>query len=218
VFFSISILKAQNIIPLKFIPAYGSNMLSLQDSSFQSNDKDSIVINLCRFYISGIELLDGETSIWKEPNSFHLIDAAIKTSQELKLSIPTGINYNTIQFNLGIDSITNVSGAEGGDLDPMRGMYWTWQSGFINLKLEGTSKLCNTRHHAFEFHIGGYHSPNNALQTIRLPIKSTNKIEIIADIKNLLQQIDLTKTNQLMTPGKDAVSFAQKAFGMFYCK
>ena len=98
----------------------------------------------------------------------------------------------------------------------MRGMYWTWQSGYINFKLEGSSPLCNTRHHAFEFHIGGYHHPYNSLQRISLNVsKDINTVAYI-EIGKLLSVIDLTKTNQIMTPGKEAVWIAEQVKSCFY--
>jgi len=44
-----------------------------------------------------------------------------------------------------VDSLANVSGAMSNDLDATKGMYWSWQSGFINLKIEGKSASCKTR-------------------------------------------------------------------------
>ena len=79
----------------------------------------------------------------------------------LCLEIPEDTEFDAIQFNLGIDSLTNVSGALGGDLDPTKGMYWTWQNGYVNFKLQGTSDLCNNPKNEFEFHLGGYLKPFN---------------------------------------------------------
>lgn len=108
---------------------------------------------------------------------------------------------------MGIDSTTNVSGA-GGDLDPTKGMYWTWQSGYINFKLEGKSNLCKTRNNEFQFHIGGYLFPFSCVQTIQLDLKPTEEPVIIIDIKKLLAPIDLSKQNQIMNTGLDAVKFS----------
>ena len=81
--------------------------------------------------------------------------------------------HDKIKFNLGIDSLTNVSGVMGGDLDPTKGMYWTWQSGYINFKMEGSSAVCPTRNHEFQFHIGGYQDPFYAMQTLELEVKNS---------------------------------------------
>ena len=209
---SIGIARAQST--LTFNPCYGKEQLQLSDSAYQSNDKDSISISLFRFYVSGIELWNDGKRVWEEKN-YHLINVADTSTLQISLSNTYTINYNKIKFNLGIDSTTNVSGAMGGDLDPMKGMYWAWQSGYINVKLEGNSPLCKTRNNGFEFHLGGYHSPFNALQTIELPIKSKDKIEVYVDLKQLLKSIDLSKTNQLLSPSKEAVQLSEKLSKVF---
>ena len=93
-------------------------------------------------------------------------------------------NIKSISFCIGIDSLASVSGALSGDLDPSNGMYWAWQSGYINMKIEGTSSSCKTRKNSFNFHIGGYLKPYNAIKKIEIPI---NKIQnqIIDDLERL---------------------------------
>lgn len=108
-------------------------------------------------------------------------------------------------FHIGIDSATNVSGAMGGDLDPTKGMYWAWQSGYINVKIEGTSSVCNTRNHEFQFHLGGYLPPHYALQTLHFPVKNPQQIQIDIDIQKFLKNIDLARQNHIMSPSKEAV-------------
>jgi hypothetical protein len=44
-----------------------------------------------------------------------------------------------IRFLLGVDSARNVSGIQTGALDPARGMFWTWNSGYVMAKIEGSS-------------------------------------------------------------------------------
>lgn len=203
--------QGNDTIPLKFIPAYGKEILHLQDSSFYSNDKDSIEISALKFYISDVELYNEGNLVWKEKGSYHLIDASEEKTLIVPLSVPKISDFDSIVFDLGIDSVTNVTGVQGGDLDPMKGMYWTWQSGYINFKLEGKSPLCNTRHHAFEFHIGGYHYPYNTLQRISQPTNKSNRgIVVFILLKSLLSTFNLAKTNQIMTPGKEALWISEE--------
>jgi hypothetical protein len=184
------------------------------DSLIVHTPNDTIHITNLKFYISNIQLLQAKDTLWTEPNSHHLIDILSPTTTTNTL------NYNgkfdAIQFNLGIDSTTNEAGAQGKDLDPTKGMYWTWQSGYINFKLEGISKLCPTRKHQFQFHLGGYTAPNNAIQTITLPISNpTQKISLQIHLAQLFKSIDLTKQNEIMSPSQEAVVLAQliaKAF------
>jgi hypothetical protein len=101
-------------------------------------------------------------------------------------------DFDEIQFSIGIDSLTNVSGAMGGDLDPVNGMYWSWQSGYINFKVEGNSEKSGAVHKDFQFHIGGYLKPFETLQTVILPLKRNQNV-IFVDVSRFLSEIDLKK-------------------------
>jgi hypothetical protein len=200
-------LFSQSASCIKFNPTFGSAKLS-SDSVYHLNVSDSIQITSLRFYVSNMELLDNNKSIWKDPNPFHLMDAF--NEKTLSVTIPSNINYSKLKFNLGIDSLTNVSGALGGDLDPTKGMYWTWQSGYINFKLEGTSNICKTRHNEFQFHLGGYQYPNNNLQTVFIDAVSKQNIEVGIDIQKIINQINLAQQHHIMSPGQDAMDFSEK--------
>lgn len=193
---------------LMFQPMFGNSPLSLSEPFYKLNNKDSVQFEVLKFYISGIELLDNGESVWEEENSFHLIDASQEKTMTVLLNKPSTIIYDQIKFNLGIDSTINVSGAMGGDLDPTKGMYWTWQSGYINFKLEGISNLCKSKNMEFQYHVGGYQSPFNAFQTVVLNWKQSNRINI--DIKELLSCIDVSKQDHIMSPGTEAVLLAKK--------
>ena len=111
---------------------------------------------------------------------------------------------------MGIDSLTNVSGAIGGDLDPTKGMYWTWQSGYINLKLEGKSNLCPSSKKDFQFHLGGYQAPFNGLQQVSFPSQKEQKIELKVNLLTFLQNINVAKESHIMSPNQAAVLMAQQ--------
>ena len=119
---------------------------------------------------------------------------------------------------LGIDSTTNMGGAMAGDLDPMKGMYWTWQSGYINFKLEGSSNLCPTFKNEFQFHFGGYAFPNNALQTIILNVNMDKNISIEMDISAFLKEINLEKENLVMSPSQQVIELSKKVASIFKVK
>ncbi len=105
-------------------------------------------IDALKFYISNIQFFKSGRVVFKENNSFHLIDAAQSYSETLSVADSEDIRFDEVRFSIGIDSATNTAGVLGGDLDPTKGMYWTWQSGYINFKLEGTSTICNTKNNA----------------------------------------------------------------------
>lgn len=205
-------LSAQNekAILLQFHPVFKDVTLVLNKPYYSESNADTLQVEVLRFYISGIELLQDGNTVWKEQNSFHLVDAAADKSLIIKLNVPQGIIYQQLKFNLGIDSTTNVSGAMGGDLDPTKGMYWTWQSGYINFKLEGKSNRCKTRNNEFTFHLGGYRHPFNTLQTVVLDTKGSETIHLVLDAASLTSEIDLAKRNHIMSPNEEALLLSEK--------
>lgn len=197
-----------------FYPMYGESKLEI-DSSYKLGVNDHIQIETLKFYISNIELLDKGKVVWKEQNSFHLIDISNEKTETVLCNIPLTISYDQVKFNLGIDSITNVSGALGGDLDPTKGMYWTWQSGYINFKLEGKSNVCKTRLNEFQLHLGGYQYPFNTLRSVVLDVAQNEKADISIDIKQLLKTIDLSTQHHIMSPGADAIFVSENVIKIF---
>ncbi len=185
--------------------------------SFQcmNTDTPDIQINILKFYISKIELLQDNKVVFREKNSFHLVNFDDKNSLLFLLPFNPKKQYNKINFQLGIDSLTNIAGVMGGDLDPTKGMYWTWQSGYINFKLEGKSSKSNLRNNEFQFHLGGYKYPEYAMQNVVLNVDNKKPLVINFDVQKLLDKIDVSKINTIMSPSKEAVNislFASQCF------
>ncbi len=203
---------------LLFNAKFGTSDLKLNETYYKINKTDSIQIDVLKFYISGIEFLNNDKVVWKEKNSFHLVDFETITPQTILLNIPADLHVTNINFNLGIDSVTSTSGALAEDLDPTKGMYWAWQSGYINFKMEGTSPSCNTRKHQFQFHFGGYKKPYYAMQTITLPVTNFNKntLTINFNVVPFFETINLSQTNSIMIPGKEAMELSKLIASLFY--
>jgi hypothetical protein len=183
---------------------------------YQSDTGDSLTISVFRFYISSIKIQCADKTIYQEKYSYHLINSADEKS--LKISIPDipAKNIAKITFNLGVDSLMSVSGALDGDLDPAKGMYWAWHSGYVNLKLEGESPRCQTRKNEFQFHIGGYQFPNNALRKIELAVNhKKNMLVLNADLSKFFSEVSLSATNNVMIPGTQAIKMADYSTKLF---
>lgn len=193
---------------IEFIPVYGFQSFTT-DKYYPINQTDSVKIETLKFYISSVEFIKRDVVVFREEKSFHLIDLA--KPQSLQISdLPNDIDFTHIGFNVGVDSVTNVSGALDGDLDPSLGMYWTWQSGYINVKIEGKSNLCRTRLNEFSLHLGGYRTPNLSVQNIELAVKNTQNMKIYFDLHSFLTSVGLQDQNQIMSPGIAAVRLSEK--------
>ncbi len=195
-------------VTLQFIPQYNGQQVVFEEKYYPLASGDSVAFDVLKFYISDIVLYKGDKPVYKEMASYHLLNVS-DGKNSIELNVPQGLQFDRMDFHLGIDSATSTSGAMGGDLDPAKGMYWAWQSGYINLKLEGRSNVCATRNHEFSFHLGGYLAPGYALQNISIPATG-DLADIHIELDKFLQNIDLQKENEVMIPGRQAVVLAHK--------
>lgn len=69
----------------------------------------------------------------------------------------------------------------GGDLDPVHGMYWTWQSGYIHMNLEARTSVLPGEAHRIQCHLGGYAAPFNTIQQLGFPLTKESCIAIQLD-------------------------------------
>jgi hypothetical protein len=100
---------------------------------------------------------------------YYLIDEADSLSKIIVLKT-SELKIKAIEFLLGVDSVKNVSGVQTGALDPMNGMFWTWNSGYIMAKLEGVSSAAKVPGNLFSYHVGGFKNGENATRQIRLTV------------------------------------------------
>lgn len=220
--------EARSNAELRFAPVFAGSPLILGGEEGGAASSDGTRISLFRFYVSAVSLWQDGQEVWSEPQSCHLLDASEPSSLLLPLSATSGIHYNSVRFTLGIDSATNAAGAGGGVLDATKGMYWAWHSGYINLKLEGTSPKCTTRKNAFQFHLGGFQNGALCAQEVVLPLSSdavsyvgasgvaqSAEHTILVDVDAMLSQIDLATRAMIMTPGEEAVKLSRTAAKMF---
>lgn len=206
--FSLSVFSQQNEVKISLSVVLKDAPIVLHDTLYAVEEGNTVQLETLKFYISNFELFQNDKMVFAEQNSFHLIDISDAASLNFLFHPNHKISFNRIKFNLGIDSTTNVSGAMGGDLDPTKGMYWTWQSGYINFKMEGTCLNCQPPNKAFEFHLGGYQSPYNPLQTIELKTVSKSNLILQLNLHDFFSEVDLSKQKNIMSPCNDAVVLA----------
>lgn len=190
---------------LRFEAYFGEEKLEL-GRFYKITEKDSVAVEVLRFYLADLSLLGANKTLLEDSVKAHLIDWEVPGSCLIDLKKPFAASeLKGLGFSLGIDSLTNVSGALGGDLDPTTGMYWTWQSGYINFKLEGVSNLSAARKNQFHLHLGGYAAPHNALRRVTLQTPKTEASTkghwvIRMDLKSFIIESDLRKNHSIMSP------------------
>lgn len=203
-------------ISVSIQPTFKNENLVLNKVKYVTTKNDTVTISTFKFYISNVEVEFENGTSYKEPQSYHLIDLENEKSLQFQLKDAPDLKLKQLAFNVGIDSTTNVSSNLAGDLDPALGMYWAWNSGYINMKLEGASSSCKSVKKEFQFHIGGYLPKQNALQKIVLDFsKKTSDIQLKMDISIWLDEVALKQTNSIMIPGEKAIAMSNYYKKMF---
>jgi len=208
----------------------------LNDSMYSNPFGESYSIKNLKYYISHITLANALKTAEKE--NYQLVDESNPESKIFSISCKPG-TYTSVNFLLGVDSLHNVSGAQSNALDPMNGMFWTWNSGYIMAKFEGSSAASSQVNNRFEYHIGGFSGVNNVLKNISLPLpidhlptgqagslltihpNKTVTIFIEADLNKWWQQpndISIVTTPVCTTPGELAKKIADNYSKLFRIK
>lgn len=190
--------------------------LELEKRYYFKSIQDSLQVDVLKFYITDIKFIKDETILASVHKKHFLINFEDILSKRIKTQISDTLKFNKIRFNIGIDSITNVSGVCGQDLDPTNGMYWTWNSGYINCKLEGSSNKFKTRKNRYTFHLGGYMSPFISMQTITLEVTQNKEIEILINIDDFFSNLDVTKYHTILSPNRKAIVVSKHFSTVFY--
>ncbi|WP_266367142.1 MbnP family protein [Tellurirhabdus rosea] len=165
----------------------GNQDLKLGSTAYTNGVGETFTISKLDYYLTNFRLrrTDGSEAILPQDSSYFLIRESDAASQTLTLrGLPPG-DYSEISFLVGVDSLRNTMdiGRRTGVLDPAgghsAGMYWDWNSGYIHLKLEGTSPSAPTDATGgqnFRYHIGlfgGYQTRTlNNLRTVRVLLGS----------------------------------------------
>ena len=202
-------------VNLRFQNKVGDMPLIIDSVNYKNELNQDFTISKFKFYISNVrfENTNGTTTA---PSTSFLIDQEDSLSLSTNLiSIPSGF-YSSVEFILGVDSIHNVSGAQTGALDVVNAMFWTWNSGYIFMKLEGNSSFSNSPGHFFEYHIGGFKEPYNAIRKIKLTfdqpveISKHNLTDILINVNvlEILQHpnsIDFSKNSSIVEPFQNKI-------------
>lgn len=200
--FSIQFSIAQQMSP------YGIEF-RLKDKSLLVQE-DTITIDVFKFYMSNIKFKDRGNLVYNASHSYHLVNLSTDTFYRVEMSIPSKLSFDEINFQLGIDSNTTKNGILDGDLDPTKGMYWSWQSGYINIKLEGSSPKCKTRQHRYTFHLGGFLPHQYTEQCVRITKLNDKEAIVEINLQKFFSVVDLAKENSVMIPGDKAITLSTK--------
>jgi hypothetical protein len=163
--------------------------------------QDSFQLEVFKCYLSNFRFYSQSNElIFTDSNAFLIELSDSVLTHTITIDCPVNVTPKTIVYSIGLDSVSNTSGALSGALDPLNGMFWTWQSGYIHLKLEGKFVKTSSPKTALEFHLGGYRWPNATLIDKQVDIKYES---IIVDIQlsNFLKHLNKGVSTKIMSPG-----------------
>lgn len=154
----------------------GSEPFNL-NSIYSINGVDSIRIDQFKFYIGN------------QRGDYQLVDASDVDTYQLP--------FDDKLLIIGMDSLTNTSGKLDGVFDPLLGMYWAWNTGYIQLKIKGKyfSQGFNS---PFDYHIGGYQAPYLTYKVVKI---QSNNAPLTIDLKHFFSVLPIYSTPNIMLPG-----------------
>lgn len=233
--------NAKNSVSIEFDNRVGDQKLVLGTPAYKNAAGETFSLTTFNYFVSNVSLKNENGTVITFPNQYFLVRQADTKTLTINLAnVPAG-NYSELSFVMGVDSLKSISGAgeRMGVLDPTSygtdGMYWSWNSGYIFTKVEGTSTAVPTSvspNQTFALHIGGYGGGWNGgaktvnnLRTVTLPMTNratvrsdiAPEIHLFVDAKQLFDgptKISLATTNSVHSPAA-AIPLADNARTMF---
>lgn len=161
---------------------------------------DSIKFEELKAYLSDIYLTQNKdltkiADVW-------LVDFEDPKNELLNVKIQYGESSN-LSFNFGLDSIYHVNMEYAGKLDPIHGMYWAWNTGYINFKLVARCSAVKLKNGLLDYHLGGYLKPNQTNQHLEFNFNGTT---LFLDLLPLFEKgiIQPELLPSIVLPGKEA--------------
>lgn len=215
----------QRTVKITFQPVVEDQPLASGDE-YTNAFGEHFSVTALRFYVAYPSLKNNNAVLQlTNEKKYRLVDAGLANTLSFTVTTTDSV-FNHLSFQVGVDSLDNVSGAQSGDLDPGKGMFWTWNSGYVMAKLEGVSSSSSVPEGNFSYHIGGFSGLNNAIRQINLStsatqvIKAGNVTDIIihADISKWFNGVNLLRISDnafVHSPGELAKKYADNYASMF---
>jgi hypothetical protein len=202
-----------------------NNVLFALNTPYVTRDNDSVTISMLRYYVTNIQLQKADGTWWSENESYYIVDASQAASLIIEVDSVPLADYKAVRYMIGVDSVRNFSGVQSGALAPSNSMFWSWNSGYIFLKLEGTTNASANGN--LKFHVGGFTGANAAqakiehsfgTNTLRVVANSSPQVHLMVHVDKIFDgstNIDLATINDVHMPGAAAKSVSLNIATMF---
>ena len=208
----------------------GSQDLALNSTVATTATGETFTLDTFEYYLSNIKFTKSDGTTYAAPDTYFLVNQAKPSSLSFTVpNVPVG-DYTGVSFIVGVDAqktgLTDPATFTG-DLNQANAMYWTWNSGHIFLKLQGTI-TSTTPNKPLTCHIGGYTDPYNAIITAAPSFKGakltvqanhTPQLALAANVTKVFDgpnPVALSTFTSAHMPSAQSVQLAQNyAAGMF---
>lgn len=142
----------QGKLSIAFSHMFGAQALELAPKTYITQANDTVKVTQLNYFVSNVTLTSANGTL-VNLGSYHLVGYMAGQPTTIVLdNIPSG-RYISVSYLIGVDSVANSTNAHTGALDPNNGgMYWTWSTGYVFIRLKGRFSSQNT---AYSFDIGG---------------------------------------------------------------
>jgi hypothetical protein len=204
----------------------GDRPLVLNEQTYTNSLGEKFNITTMNYFISNIRFRRKDRSEYVVPqdSSYFLVREVDSTTKKINLTVPED-EYTAITFMIGVDSLRSTSDLKyragaldisGGMID---GMYWTWNSGYIFFKLEGTceaAKVDMTGQRKFRYHIGGFGGYNKpSLNNLKVVTIDLSEQGIVDTKKKKHATVNFQADALKVFNGKTQMSIAKDSNVMF---
>jgi len=191
------------------------------NTDYVTSETQTVKLSKFKYLVSNFRLVKADGSEYAVPESYFLVDASVPSSVKVMLKEIPSADYKSLKYIVGVDSARNTAGAQTGALATTNDLYWSWNSGYIFMKAEGTSPQNSM---GISYHIGGFKDANAAQREITinfgsesLQVRKGNEVVVHAkaDVKKLFNGFDVSTTSMMHMPGPKALQLADNYAQMF---
>jgi len=224
----------KSFLSVEFDNVVGADNLALNTGVYTNSSNEMFNITKLKYFVSNFVLTADDNTVYTVPQQecYFLIDESDPASCIVHLNVPQA-RYKNLQFIVGVDSARSSAdlSQRTGSLDvtgAAADMYWTWNSGYIFFKMEGTSAASPETDHNYLYHIGGFSNATiNNIKTINLDLSAKGmpivkegrnpNVHLFADIEKLFdgsQKFSIAQHPAIMNDPFSAI-IAQNYANMF---
>lgn len=120
-----------------------------------------------------------------------------------KVAVPIQFEGDSLKLFIGTAKGLDAKGVRSGPLDPSLGMYWTWLTGYIQAKVEGSSTKLKTQQHRFEYHLGYRQDQPYDLPSVTIK-KTGNDPLLLLELSDWFAVNPLIDRPKVVDPGPEA--------------